>query len=179
MTRSLACLVALMAVPLTVGAALDVGEQAPEFSTQAALGGKVYRYSLAESLKKGPVVLYFFPAAFSEGCSIEAHEFAEAMPQFEALGATVVGVSGDDIETLTKFSVLSCQSRFPVASDEAMAVIKSYDAVLQTRPEFANRVSYVIAPDGSIAYSYMSLNPVKHVEKMLDAVRGMSAEQRK
>ena len=179
MTRSLACLVALMAIPLTSGAALDVGEQAPEFATSAALGGKVYRYTLTESLKKGPVVLYFFPAAFSEGCSIEAHEFAEAMPQFEALGATVVGVSGDDIETLTKFSVKSCQSRFPVASDEAMAVIKSYDAVLQTRPEYANRISYVIAPDGSIAYSYMSLNPGKHVEKMLDALRAMSAARKK
>jgi thioredoxin-dependent peroxiredoxin len=179
MTRSLACLVALMAIPLTAGAALDVGERAPDFATPAALGGKVYRYALAESLKKGPVVLYFFPAAFSEGCSIEAHEFADAMPQFEALGATVVGVSGDDIETLTKFSVRSCQSKFPVASDEAMAVIKSYDAVLQTRPEYANRISYVIAPDGSIAYSYMSLNPGKHVEKMLDALRGMSAAQKK
>lgn len=179
MIRSLACLVALLAIPLTAGAALDVGERAPDFATPAALGGKVYRYSLAESLKKGPVVLYFFPAAFSEGCSVEAHEFADAMPQFEALGATVVGVSGDDIETLTKFSVLSCQSKFPVASDESMAVIKSYDAVLQTRPDYANRISYVVAPDGSIAFSYMSLNPGKHVEKMLDAVRGMSATQRK
>ena len=179
MTRSLACLVALAAIPLTAGAALDVGEQAPDFATPAALGGKVYRYSLADSLKKGPVVLYFFPAAFSEGCSIEAHEFAEAMPQFEALGATVVGVSGDDIDTLTKFSVRSCQGRFPVASDEAMAVIKSYDAVLQTRPDYANRISYVIAPDGSIAYSYMSLNPGKHVEKMLGAIREMSAQQKK
>ncbi len=179
MTRSLACLVALAAIPLTAGAALDVGERAPDFATPAALGGKVYRYSLAESLKKGPVVLYFFPAAFSEGCSIEAHEFAEAIPQFEALGATVVGVSGDDIDTLTKFSVKSCQSRFPVASDEAMAVIKSYDAVLQTRPEYANRISYVIAPDGSIVYAYMSLNPGKHVEKMLGAVRNWSAAKDK
>ncbi len=179
MTRSLAWLVALAAIPLTAGAALDVGERAPDFATPAALGGKVYRYSLAESLKKGPVVLYFFPAAFSEGCSIEAHEFAEAIPQFEALGATVVGVSGDDIDTLTKFSVKSCQSRFPVASDEAMAVIKSYDAVLQTRPEYANRISYVIAPDGSIVSSYMSLNPGKHVEKMLGAVRNWSAAKDK
>ena len=179
MTRILACLVALMALPLTARAALDVGEPAPDFTAPAAQGGGVYRYSLAESLKKGPVVLYFFPAAYSEGCSIEAHEFAEAIPQFEALGATVVGISSDDIETLTKFSVQSCQSKFPVASDESMAVIKSYDTVLQTRPEYANRVSYVIAPDGSIAYSYMSLNPGKHVEKMLGAVRGMPLGQNK
>ena len=82
------------------------------------MGGKVYQYSLADALKKGPVVLYFFPAAYSEGCSVEAHYFAEAIPQFQALGATVVGVSGDDIDTLSKFSVQACQSKFPVASDE-------------------------------------------------------------
>jgi peroxiredoxin Q/BCP len=179
MVRILGSLVVLLAVPLTAAAALDVGERAPEFTTQAAVGGKVFSYSLTEALKKGPVVVYFFPAAFSDGCSVEAHRFAEAMPEFEALGASVVGVSGDDIGTLTKFSVQSCQSRFPVASDEAMSVIKAYDAVLQTRPEYANRISYVIAPDGSIAYSYMSLNPDKHVEKMLGAVRGLKPEGQK
>ena len=179
MTRSLACLVALMAIPLTSGAALDVGEQAPEFATSAALGGKVYRYTLTESLKKGPVILYFFPAAFSEGCSIEAHEFAEAMPQFEALGATVVGVSGDDIETLSKFSVQACQNRFPVASDPNQSVMKAFDAVMQTRPEYANRISYVIAPDGSIIYHYMSLNPTKHVEKTLAALKSWAESKGK
>src|SRR5687768_4843096 len=98
---------------LPASAALDIGDAAPDFTTQAALGGKVYDYSLADALKRGPVVVYFFPAAFSEGCSVEAHEFAEATPRFAALGATVVGVSGDDIDTLTKFSVQACQSRFP------------------------------------------------------------------
>ena len=132
----------------------------------------MFRYSLASALQKGPVVLYFFPAAFSEGCSVEAHEFADAMPQFEALGATVVGVSGDDIDTLSKFSVQACQSRFPVASDPTQAIMKSYDAVMRTRPEYANRVSYVIAPGGAIAFHYMSLNPTRHVEKMLGALRG-------
>ncbi len=175
MIRILACLVAVLAVPLTTEAALDVGERAPDFATPAAIGGKVYRFSLAESLQKGPVVLYFFPAAYSAGCSAEAHDFAEALPEFEALGASVVGVSGDDIETLTKFSVQACQSKFPVASDETHGVMKSFDAVMQTRPEYANRISYVIAPNGSIVYSYMSLNPAKHVEKMLGAVREWSA----
>ena len=156
-----------------VHAALDIGDRAPDFTASAAVGGKVYQYSLAEALRKGPVVVYFFPAAFSEGCSVEAHYFAEAMPQFEALGATVLGVSGDDIDTLSKFSVQACQSKFPVASDERQAVMKSYDAVLKTRPEFANRISYVIAPDGSVAYHYMSLNPTKHVEKMLGALKAM------
>ena len=163
-------LVALMSS--AAHAALDIGERAPDFAIPAALDGKVYKFSLAEALKKGPVVLYFFPAAFSEGCSVEAHEFAEANAQFAALGASVVGVSGDDIDTLSKFSVQSCQSKFPVASDQTQSVMKSFHAVMQTRPEYANRISYVIAPDGSIVYHYMSLNPMKHVEKTLGALRG-------
>jgi len=163
-------LVALMSS--AAHAALDIGERAPDFAIPAALDGKVYKFSLAEALKKGPVVLYFFPAAFSEGCSVEAHEFAEANAQFAALGASVVGVSNDDIDTLSKFSVQSCQSKFPVASDQTQSVMKSFDAVMQTRPEYANRISYVIAPDGSIVYHYMSLNPMKHVEKTLGALRG-------
>ena len=152
-------------------AALDVGEAAPDFTAQAALGGKVYRYSLAESLARGPVVLYFFPAAFSEGCSLEAHNFAEAIGQYEALGASVIGVSGDDLESITKFSVQACQGKFPVASDEKKSVMKSFDAVMQTRPEYASRVSYVIAPNGKVVYTYLSLNPTKHVEKTLAALR--------
>ena len=158
-------------------AALDVGDAAPDFTAQAALAGKTYRYSLAESLAKGPVVLYFFPAAFSEGCSLEAHSFAEAVGQYEALGATVVGVSGDDLDTIAKFSVQACQSKFPVASDESKSVIKAYDALMQTRPDYANRVSYVIAPNGKVVYSYLSLNPAKHVERTLSALRQWSQEQ--
>ena len=158
-------------------AALDVGDAAPDFTAQAALAGKTYRYSLAESLAKGPVVLYFFPAAFSEGCSLEAHSFAEAVGQYEALGATVVGVSGDDLDTIAKFSIQACQGKFPVASDESKSVIKAYDALMQTRPDFANRVSYVIAPNGKVVYSYLSLNPAKHVERTLSALRQWSQEQ--
>jgi thioredoxin-dependent peroxiredoxin len=167
----LACTIVGLAMPFSALAALDIGEPAPTFTTDAALGGSVYRYSLGESLRKGPVVLYFFPAAYSEGCSIEAHYFADAIEQFNALGATVIGVSADDIETLAKFSVQTCDSKFPVASDETQAVMKSFDAVMPTRPEYANRISYVIAPNGTIVYHYMSLNPAKHVEKMLDALR--------
>ena len=153
---------------------MDIGDRAPDFTTQAAIGGSVYSFSLADSLKKGPVVLYFFPAAYSEGCSLEAHYFAEAIAQFKALGASVVGVSGDDIGTLSKFSVQACQSQFPVASDQSQTVMKSFDAVMQTRPEYANRISYVIAPNGAIVSHYMSLNPTKHVEKMLAALRTWS-----
>jgi len=173
MIRLVASALAALTLSLPAWAALDIGDRAPDFSAQAAQGGKVYQYSLADALKKGPVVLYFFPAAYSEGCSVEAHYFAEAIPEFQALGATVVGVSGDDIDTLSKFSVQACQNKFPVASDEKQSVMKSYDAVLKTRPEFANRISYVIAPDGSVVYHYMSLNPTKHVEKMLGALKAM------
>ncbi len=152
-------------------AALDVGEKAPDFSVPAALAGKQYQFSLAETLAKGPVVLYFFPAAFSVGCSVEAREFAEATDKFAALGATVIGVSTDDIETQIKFSMQACQGRFAVASDSGKTVIKSYDAAMMAMPDYANRVSYVIAPDNSIVYYYQSLNPSKHVENTLTALR--------
>jgi len=158
-------------------AALDVGDSAPDFTASAARAGKVFKFSLAESLAKGPVVLYFFPLAFSEDCSIEAHQFAEAVDKYEDLGATVVGVSADDIDLLSKFSVQACQGRFAVASDTAKTIIKSYDAVMKTNPDFANRVSYVIAPNGSIVYSYLSLNPNRHVERTLAALRQWAAER--
>jgi peroxiredoxin len=160
-------------------AALDVGDKAPDFSVPAALAGKEYKFSLAESLAKGPVVLYFFPAAFSAGCSAEAHEFAESIAKFEALGATVVGVSTDDIETQVKFSAQACQGKFAVASDSAKTVIKSYDAAMMIMPDYANRVSYVIAPDHSIVYNYQSLNPSKHVQNTLAALRDWEKVRKK
>ena len=155
-------------------AALDVGEKAPDFTTSAALAGQAFKFSLADTLAKGPVVLYFFPAAFSVGCTAEAHEFAEATAKFEALGATVVGVSTDDIDTQIKFSAQACQGKFAVASDSGKSVIKSYDAAMMILPDYANRISYVIAPDSSIVYNYQSLNPSKHVEKTLAALREWS-----
>lgn len=170
MKRALALFMMLGALGLPAHAALDVGDAAPDFTVTAALAGKTFPYRLAEALAKGPVVLYFFPAAFSEGCSIEAHEFAEAIDQYTALGASVIGVSGDDLELITRFSVQACQGKFPVAADEKKAVIKAFDAAMQTRPEYANRISYVIAPNGKVAYSYQSLNPSKHVEKTLAAL---------
>lgn len=171
MKRSLGCALLSFWMSVSANAALDIGDKAPDFSAPAALAGKVYTFSLADSLKKGPVVLYFFPAAFSEGCSIEAHEFAEANAQFAALGASVVGVSGDDIDTLSRFSVQAGQSQFPVASDTTQAVMKSFDAVMQTRPEYANRISYIVAPNGAIVSHYQSLNPTRHVARMLAALR--------
>lgn len=167
----------LAAAALPAGAALDFGESAPPFVTQAALGGKVFKFSLPEALAKGPVVLYFFPAAFSEGCSIEAHTFAESIDKFDALKATVIGVSGDDIQTLARFSVQECQNKFAVGSDDSKKIMASYDAVMPSYPDFANRVSYLIAPDSKIVYQYKSLNPYAHVNKVLGALREWSKGQ--
>ena len=121
--------------------------------------------------EEGPGRSLFLSRRLFRGCSAEAHEFAEAIPRFTALGASVVGVSADDIEALAKFSMQACQSKFPVASDPTMNVIKSYDAVMKTRPEYANRISYVIAPNGKVVYHYINLNPSRHVERALGALR--------
>ena len=168
-----------LAMATPAWAALDIGEKAPDFTAPAALAGKQYDFSLAESLAKGPVVLYFFPAAFTAGCSAEAHEFAEATDKFAALGATVIGVSTDDIATQLKFSMQACQGKFAVASDADKSVIKSYDAAMMIMPDYANRVSYVIAPNHSIIYSYQSLNPSKHVTNTLGALRGWDKARKK
>jgi peroxiredoxin len=166
-------LAAVLAAPAL--AALDVGDKAPDFTIDAALGGNVSRFKLSDELKKGPVVLYFFPAAFSTGCTIEAHEFAEATEQFAALGAEVIGVSHDGIDALKKFSVAECRNKFAVAADTDQSVMKSYDAVLSLMPDYANRTSYVIAPNGTIVYQYTSLNPFKHVNNTLGALKGWAA----
>ena len=160
---------ALFAVPAF--AALPEGSKAPVFSTQASLAGKAFSFSLADALKKGPVVLYFYPAAFTPGCTVEAHEFAEATDKFKAMGATVIGVSHDPIDKLNKFSVSECRNKFAVASDADGSVMKNYDAVLAAKPEYANRTSYVIAPTGEIIYAYTDLNPDKHVENTMAAVK--------
>lgn len=152
-------------------AALAVGATASDFTAQASLGGKEFTFSLAEALKKGPVVLYFYPAAFTSGCTVEAHDFADATDKFAALGATVIGVSHDDIATLDRFSVSECRSKFAVAADPDQKVIKAYDAVLAKNPAYADRTSYVIAPDRKILLSYTDLNPDKHVDLTLAAVK--------
>ena len=110
---------------------------------------------------------------YSEGCSIEAHNFAEAISQFDALGATVIGVSRDDIGVLSRFSVQACNGKFAVASDESLAIARSFDAVMESRPDYANRVSYVISPAGKVVYSYLSLNPARHVQNTLAALKDL------
>ncbi|MBV8117520.1 MAG: peroxiredoxin [Candidatus Eremiobacteraeota bacterium] len=156
-------------------AALSVGTKAPDFTLPATLGGNVFTFSLADALKKGPVVLYFYPAAFTKGCTIEAHDFADAIDQYHALGATVIGVSHDQLDTLQKFSVSECRSKFAVAADTQQTVEKAYDAVLAQHPQYANRTSYVIAPDGSILYTYTDLDPSQHVQNTLTALKTWKA----
>lgn len=181
MRRAWAARVAALAVvaleaAAPAGAILKTGAAAPEFSADAAVDGKAFRFTLAEALKQGPVVLYFYPKAFTSGCTAEAHEFAEATDRFKALGATVIGMSGDDIGTLKKFSVEACRSKFAVASDADGSVMKQYDATLAFG--VADRVSYVISPAGKIVYAYGSLNPDEHVENTLKAVADWKAATR-
>src|SRR5580693_5649386 len=160
-------------------AALPNGHVAPDFTTQASLAGKPFTFSLAAALKKGPVVLYFYPAAFTPGCTVEAHDFAEATDKFKALGATVIGVSHDSIDTLNKFSVSECRNKFAVASDADQKITKEYDAVLAIKPEYANRTSYVIAPNGKIIYQYTAMDPNQHVGNTMAAVEKWNAEHKK
>lgn len=170
-------LAAVFTVPAV--AALSVGATAPPFKAQASLGGKVFTFDLAAALKQGPVVLYFYPAAFTKGCTIEAHTFADAMGQFKALHASVIGVSHDGIDILNKFSVSECRSKFPVAADPSLTVAKEYDAVLPQNPSFANRTSYVIAPDGKILATLTDLShPQQHVEHALSVLKTFESTQK-
>lgn len=168
--------IAPWALPRAV-AALAVGDRAPDFSVDAALGGQPMRFRLAEALGRGPVVLYFFPKAFTSGCTVEAHAFAEATPRFAALGATVLGVSNDDIETIRRFSVEACRNRFAVGADPDSRVIRAYDAKMLLMPGMADRISYVIAPDGRVALSYRSLDPSGHVAQTLKSVEALPARR--
>ena len=172
------CVLAGLVAALPASAALAPGARAPSFTAQASLGGKEFTYSLADALSKGPVILYFYPAAFTKGCTLEAHAFAAAIDNFKELGASVIGVSEDDIATLDRFSVSECQSKFPVAADNDGQIAKAYDTILKLHPLRASRTSYVIAPDGKIIYDYTDLDPDKHVENTLGALRKWRAESR-
>ncbi len=171
--RAFAALALVATVPAL--AALKDGTKAPDFTLQATQGGKVFTFSLADALKKGPVVLYFYPAAFTPGCTIEAHDFADAIGKYHALHATVIGVSHDPLAKLQKFSVSACRKKFAVAADTNQTVEKEYDAVLAVAPKYANRTSYVIAQDGKIVYSYTNLDPDKHVANTLAALKQLEA----
>jgi peroxiredoxin len=177
-TRFLLTLLAFVIASATARAELPVGTNAPDFTTEASLGGNEFTFSLADALKQGMVVLYFYPAAFTQGCTVEAHDFAEARDDFAASGAMIVGVSTDNIETLKRFSVSDCQSKFAVAADADKRIVKQYDAQLMPLIPYANRTSYVIAPDGKVVYAFTDMNPDHHVANTLGAVRKWRAENR-
>ena len=164
----------LLLMSSSAPAALAPGATAPNFTTQGALAGKPFQFKLAQALKKGPVVLYFFPAAFTSGCTVEAHEFAEATPEFNKLGATVIGMSADPIDKLQKFSVEACRNKFAVAT-ATPAVISGYDVALQVKPGLTNRTSYVIAPNGRIVYAHSAMAVQGHVSGTMDAVKKWKA----
>lgn len=159
----------------SASAALKPGDAAPDFTAQAAVGGKDFTFSMSNALKRGPVVLYFYPKSFTQGCTIEAHEFAEAADSFAKAGATLIGMSKDTIETQRKFSTEGCRDKFPVAADPASSVIRSYDAQMNSASPAADaradRISYVIAPEGKIIYVYSNPSPDKHIANTLEVVR--------
>ena len=153
-------------------AELPVGSKAPDFTTMGAIAGKPFKLHLADQLKHGPLVLYFFPKAFTSGCTAEAHAFSEAAASFKKMGAAVVGMSADNLATLQDFSVKECRNAFPVATADA-DVRKAYDVVLQQKPEYANRTSYVIDRHGKIVMAYTNLDPSEHVQRTMAAIKAL------
>jgi len=162
--------IALFAAGSPANAALPVGAKAPNFTTMGAVGGKSFRFELARQLRKGPVVLYFFPKAFTSGCTAEAHAFSEAIAKFRRAGAQVVGMSADDLPTLRKFSIEECRSAFPVAT-ASPATITAYDVALKKAPGLTDRTSYVIDRRGRIVMVHSDMDFSQHVAKTLAAVR--------
>lgn len=159
------------AFSLPASAALPVGRQAPDFKTMGAVAGKPFRLHLTEQLRHGPVVLYFYPKAYTKGCTLEANAFSEAKDEFAKAGARVIGRSADDLDTLKRFSVEHCRGKFPVAT-ASPNVIKAYDVGLPLTG-LSNRTSYVIAPDGRIAFVHSELDWKEHVTKTLAAVKAL------
>ncbi len=181
-----ALIAAALAVAATPAAAkLAPGAKAPDFSAPAYLAGNPFTYKLSDNLRKGPVVLYFFPSAYTAGCNLEARLFSEAVDEFKANGATVIGVTSGKTDKLAQFSrdTEHCGGKFPVAADPGAAIAKRYDAPLSMKgmsmPGMSGRVSYVIAPDGSVIHAYDNLDPNDHVNQTLGAVKAWKAGKRK
>jgi peroxiredoxin len=186
----------LSVVAIPARAALKSGDKAPDFSAKASLAGKEFTFSLADALKKGPVVVYFYPSAFTGGCNIEAHTFAENKEKFDAAGASIIGVSADSIARLNAFSAdpQYCAGKIPVASDADGSIAKSFD--LKSSPgkpgmkdtrgqdidhDFIERTTFVVTPDGRIAATLSSaddkITPAQHVEKALAAVQALKTSK--
>jgi peroxiredoxin len=175
MNKLLIGLALAVAIASPAAAALPVGAKAPDFVTTGAIAGKPFQLRLKRELRNGPVVLYFFPKAFTKGCTLEAHAFSEASAQFRKAGARVIGMSADDLPTLKRFSVEACRNAFPVAT-ASPATIKAYDVampVVGKLTNMSNRTSYVIGRNGRIAFVHSDLNWSEHVSKTLAAVRAL------
>ncbi|MBP2158838.1 MULTISPECIES: peroxiredoxin [Asticcacaulis] len=157
-------------------AGLPEGAKAPDFTLQAALAGKPTTFTLKNALKKGPVVLYFFPAAFTAGCTLESHKFAEANDDFNKLGATVVGVTAGNVDRVAEFSKTECRDKFAVAADPGAKVAAQYQSTMEGK-QISDRTSYVIAPSGKILLSYTDRNPEAHITKTMEAVRTYKAKK--
>lgn len=168
--RSAAALGLAALLSSTAAAELPEGAKAPAFSTKAALAGKAFGFNLKAALAKGPVVLYFYPKAFTQGCTLEANAFAAAMPQFKAAGASVIGMSADDIATLKDFSRKECRDAFPVGV-ASPAIAKAYDVAMASG--MTRRTSYVIARDGRIVAVHANADYRDHVARTLAAVRAL------
>ncbi|WP_077147708.1 peroxiredoxin [Sphingopyxis sp. KK2] len=169
----------LASLPSDGNAALKEGVKAPDFTLKAAQGGKEFDLSLKATLRGGPVVLYFFPAAFTPGCTEESNLFAEANSKFNQLGARVIGVTAGNIHRVAEFSRVECRDKFAVAADPGAKVAAQYDATMAgpNQSLLSNRTSYVIAPNGTILLSYTDNKPQAHVEKTMAAVRAWNARR--
>ncbi len=156
-------------------AALKPGDAAPAFKAPAYLAGEPFTFDLAKALERGPVVVYFFPAAHTPGCNLEAHLFSEATDKFKAEGVSVVGITAGNVDELADFSKETehCGGKFPVAADPGAKIAAQYDAVLARKPEWSDRTSYLIAPSGKIAAVHSDLNPNLHVKSMLEAAAAL------
>lgn len=187
MKRSFAYAAAAVLALHAGSAAADLapGDKAPDFQAQAYLAGNPFTYKLSDALKKGPVVVYFFPAAHTAGCNIEARLFSEAIDQFKAQKASVIGVTAGKVAELADFSKETehCGGKFPVAADPGAKIAKQYDSELKiagmkTPGELSGRTSYVIAPDGKVVFAYNNMGPKEHVTQTLDAVTAWRAKHR-
>ena len=170
--RQAAATLFLLLLSAPSAAALDAGSKAPDFVTDGSVGGKEFKLRLSEQLRKGPVVLYFFPKAFTEGCTLESRAFSQAMPEFKKVGAQVIGLSTDNLATLKRFSKEECRDAFPVAVAKPQ-IVKAYDVVLKQKPELTSRTSYVIDRKGRIVMVHDDLKWNEHVAKTLAAVRSL------
>lgn len=160
-------------------AALNVGADAPDFTLHGYLAGKPFTFNLNKALKSGPVVLYFFPAAHTAGCNLEAHLFAEAADDFKKQGATVIGVTAGNIDQLQVFSTETehCAGKFPVAADPDLVVAKQYGATWML-PGMSSRTSYVISPDHKVVFAYSEVSATKHVEQTMAGLKKWKAGQK-